>query len=616
MASSPTRRYTELKNYGADEALASNSAYGVSWTPKRVIPIESVAQAKETYAPEQPTEQRTTLPETVVEATRDAPASVAQENVAPPEEAIDVIKDYDWTLSINKEQLIQKIPFIRLKEYQITADNAINAIAAGVFAWGDMQKAGMNALGRMSSLAGTGASDAAQASGITSAVNKVGSSVSDAASMMGLDKELAFLQEVKDNKFPKVVTQLGGVLNGSIEKFVKAAKEHVSKVQPTSDFGPEGQHLMDVYGGLYARKATGRSYTLPYYENEYFATSNSFSDTTTIPLVGAVFDKIAKISNFLPALVEPGVYVQRPKYYNFETDGHQFSFSITLYNTITPLAHLKNSKFIQQLILNNLPRRKTRIVVEPPCIYEVLIPGKAFFPYCFITDLRVLHVGTKRLIEGEIVPEAFELQITIKSLVSDTSNFYEKQMQHHGLSFPTPQESYPPNMGTTMGESGAQRDAIAQPPNAEQSMQDINNNTPDGVVRSSENMDELAERSRQLADSNSPLVRGQSRDGAHCWAGVKTSLMKTGLVDKYPETVHAYQAGSDLERNGFSRLNITDPREAPNGSVIVYGRTPTHTSGHIEIKSTDRSGNTKWVSDVSRNNPSSSMPITGIYVKK
>ena len=414
----------------------------------------TVAAAAETYAPEQPTEQRTTLPETVVEATQDAPANVAQENVTPPEEAIDVIKDYDWTSSINKEQLMEKIPFIRLKEYQITADNAINAIAAGVFAWSDMQKAGMNALGRMSSIAGTGASDA--------------------ASMMGLDNELAFLKESKDNKFPKVVTQIGGVLNNSIEKFVKSAKEHASKVQPTSDFGPEGQHLMDVYGGLYARKATGRSYTLPYYENEYFTTSNSFNETTTIPLVGAAFDKIAQISNFLPALVEPGVYVQRPKYYNFETDGNQFSFSITLYNTITPLAHLKNSKLIQQIILNNLPRRKTRIVVEPPCIYEVLIPGKAFFPYCFITDLRVLHVGTKRLMEGEIVPDAFEVQITIKSLTSDANNFYEKQMQHHGLTFTSPEQGSSSNVTSNQGESSDVRNATAGIP----AQTAATNNTP------------------------------------------------------------------------------------------------------------------------------------------
>ena len=168
------------------------------------------------------------------------------------------------------------------------------------------------------------------------------------------------------------------------------------------------------------------------------------------------------------------MYVQRPKYYNFETDGHQFSFSITLYNTITPLAHLKNSKFIQQLILNNLPRRKTRIVVEPPCIYEVLIPGKAFFPYCFITDLRVLHVGTKRLMEGEIVPDAFEVQITIKSLTSDANNFYEKQMQHHGLTFTAPEQGSSSNVTSNQGESSDVRNATAGIP----AQTAVTNNTP------------------------------------------------------------------------------------------------------------------------------------------
>lgn len=427
---------------------------GYTPTGKNYIPGMGMEESQNTFAAEQPTEQNVPKAPYIPLTTSDeeAPADIT-ENASTQEESIDVISDYDWTSSINKSQMMNKIPFIKLKEYKITADNAINAIASGVFAWGDMQKAGMNALGRSASLMGTG--------------------VSDAASSMGLENELEFLKGAKDNKFSKVVTQLGGVLNNSIDKFVQSAKEHAGKVQPTSDFGPEGQHLMDIYGGLYAREATGRSYTLPYYESEYFSTSNSFSETTTIPLIGAAFDKIAKISNLLPALVEPGVYVQRPKYYNFETDGNQFSFSITLYNTITPLAHLKNSKLIQQIILNNLPRRKTKIVVEPPCIYEVLIPGKAFFPYCFITDLRVLHVGTKRLIAGEIVPEAFEVQITIKSLTSDANNFYEKQMQHHGMAFATPEQESSTN-NTNQGESSSQRNAIAGEP----AQTTATNNTP------------------------------------------------------------------------------------------------------------------------------------------
>jgi hypothetical protein len=250
-------------------------------------------------------------------------------------------------------------------------------------------------------------------------------------------------------------------LNDSIDKFVETAKEYASRAQTPTDFGQEGQHLVDVYGGLYAREATGRTYTLPYFENEYFAANNSFDEQTTIPFMNKLYEGVSEAANTLPALVEPGVYVQRPKFYKFDSDGNQFSFALTLYNTITPLAYLKNSQLVQQLALNNLPRRKSKVVVEPPCIYEVLIPGKAFFPYCYISDLRVLHVGTKRLMEGEIVPDAFEIQITIKSLTTDANNFYEKQMQHHGLTFATPEQATPPSAPSTKGESGAVRNATA-----------------------------------------------------------------------------------------------------------------------------------------------------------
>ena len=394
--------------------------------------------AKETYAPEQPTEQRPTSPETSAEAAKDTPASVSNvQNVADntsAQESINVVNDYDWTSSANKQQLAEKIPYIRLKEFKITADNAINAVAAGVFAWADMQKSGAGAIGKAAGVAGAAAD------------------------------QVSFLKDIKDSKFAKVIASKGGALNDGIDKFVQSAKKYASAAQTPTEFGQEGQHLVDLYGGLYARESTGRSYTLPYFENDYFSANNSFDETTTTPFMNEAFEAVSSAASTLPALVEPGVYVQRPKFYKFDSDGNQFSFSLTLYNTITPLAYQKNSQLVQQLALNNLPRRKTKIVVEPPCIYEVLIPGKAFFPYCFISDLRVLHVGTKRLIEGEIVPDAFEIQMTIKSLTTDANNFYEKQMQHHGLTFATPEKANPVNAPSSKGESSAARNATTGTP--------------------------------------------------------------------------------------------------------------------------------------------------------
>ena len=583
----------------------SGSKTATEVVPPPDPPPAKIEESVITYAPEQPTEQRPPEPKKQspksAPTPQEPPADVTKENVPPPQELIDVVKDYDWTLSINKAQMIDKIPIIRMKEFKITADNAINALAAGVFAWSDMQKAGASALGKMGSMAGTG--------------------LTDAASMMGLDSQLQFLKDRKDSKFGKVVASTGGAIGDAIDSFVATAKELASRAQPPSDFGPEGQHLMDVYGGLYAREATGRTYTLPYFANDYFSTSNSFSDTTTMPLIGAVYEKLSEVANLLPALVEPGVYVQRPQYYNFDTSGNEFSFSITLYNTITPLEHLKNSKLIQQLILNNLPRRKTRVVVEPPCIYEVLIPGKAFFPYCYISDLRVLHIGTKRLMNGEIVPDAFEVQITIKSLTSDANNFYEKQMQHHEMTFPTAADVTPwgdasaaPSNTGDAGAAGAQREAIAQP--AQQALPGATEQVaPKGEAPSTEAGERAAAKAFELAEKNARLHNGQARDGHHCAAGVKTALLAAGTINAYPGSnadIHAKNANGWLNSNGYVRTNITDPRRAPKGAVTVYDGDG---SGHIDVKSVDRQGRDVYVSDIIRGSPAN-MPVKGVYVKK
>ena len=573
--------------------ISTGSKTAVEYTP----PTKYEYSAAD-YTPEQPTEQRVTLPETVVEAKKESspPPSVAEEKVAPPEVTIDLIKDFDWTASINKQQLQDKIPYIRLKEFKITADNALNAIAAGVFAWSDMQKSGAGALSKAAGVAG--------------------------AAMDQVD----FLKNIKDSKFSKVIADQAGVLGNSIDSFVESAKQAVGKISTPTDFGPEGQHLQDVYGGLYARESTGRTYIFPYFDNDYFQASNTFDESTTIPFMNEAFEAVSAAANTLPALVEPGVYVQRPKFYKFDSGENQISFSVTLYNTITPMAYLQNSKLVQQLIVNNLPRRKDKVVVEPPCIYEVLIPGKAFFPYCFISDLRVLHVGTKRLMEGEIVPDAFEIQLTIKSLTTDANNFYEKQMQHHEMTFPPPSTS-DLSFGPTAADdenapadtkqpsnAAAEREAIAQP--AQQALPGPAGPVePGDEAQPTETGRRAAAKALELAESNARLKNGQARDGHHCAAGVKTALLASGAINSYPGSnadIHAKNAGGWLRSQGYTLTNITDPRKAPIGAVTVYDGSG---SGHIDIKSVDRRGNTKYVSDVVRDGPAH-MPVKGVWVKK
>ncbi len=101
------------------------------------------------------------------------------------------------------------------------------------------------------------------------------------------------------------------------------------------------------------------------------------------------------------------------------------------------------------------------------------------------------------------------------------------------------------------------------------------------------------------------------RAGAHsrssCWRYVKTALLEAHLIDSYPKTRYAKEAGSELQGSfGFKKLPVSDPYKAPPGSVLVYGGDG---AGHVEFRSKEG-----FVSDFISPKPSP-RPLIGVYVK-
>ena len=68
-----------------------------------------------------------------------------------------------------------------------------------------------------------------------------------------------------------------------------------------------------------------------------------------------------------------------------------------------------------------------------------------------------------------------------------------------------------------------------------------------------------------------------------CWCFVKEALVAAGVVKSRPQTPLAKQAGQELVNNyGFKKLPVSNPYEAPVGSVLVYGAK--RAAGHVEIR--------------------------------
>jgi hypothetical protein len=123
---------------------------------------------------------------------------------------------------------------------------------------------------------------------------------------------------------------------------------------------------------------------------------------------------------------------------------------------------------------------------------------------------------------------------------------------------------------------------------------------PEGVV--DDRLDPRLRRAATIAQE-----RANARSKARCWQYVKTALVESGVIDSYPKTNYATQAGDELVRDyGFKRLPIHDQFAAPIGSVLVFGH---GAEGHVVIRT-----KTGFVSDYSTSNRCK-YPLVAVYGK-
>jgi hypothetical protein len=103
--------------------------------------------------------------------------------------------------------------------------------------------------------------------------------------------------------------------------------------------------------------------------------------------------------------------------------------------------------------------------------------------------------------------------------------------------------------------------------------------------------------------------RANARSKSRCWRYVKEALFASGVINSYPKTNYASQAGDELVRAyGFKRLPVRDQFAAPVGSVLVFGHGP-NGAGHVVIRT-----KTGFVSDYWTKNRCK-YPLLAVYGK-
>jgi hypothetical protein len=163
--------------------------------------------------------------------------------------------------------------------------------------------------------------------------------------------------------------------------------------------------------------------------------------TKLVGITGGIYRGLQTLSQLDLALQNPGTAQEKIKAFTPNDTGDSINVSFYLYNTTNNISFLKkNWEFLFKLTYQNLPNRRSINLLDPPCVYEVEIPGFKRFPIAVIDNFKVTNEGTTRLVDintGEVVsssstgsqnvkliPEAYKVTLKITSLLTNTRNLY------------------------------------------------------------------------------------------------------------------------------------------------------------------------------------------------
>lgn len=235
----------------------------------------------------------------------------------------------------------------------------------------------------------------------------------------------------------------GGGVVGQLKSTAGKFGDAISK-EMEQDTALLNAHNLKSLEGIYLTSKTGFNYRLPYYNQEQSVEAswgeNDLAGGKLRGLIDMGTDLINTISETIN-ITQPGVYIEKPKYFQNAEAGITKTLKFPLLNTIrrsnlNPVQ--QNYELLWLLAFQNKPYKTSFAKTPPPKIYTVSVPGEFSMPYAYISNLAINFLGTIRrlpvsiptLSNGSIttrtvevpIPEAYDVSISFTSLINDYGN--------------------------------------------------------------------------------------------------------------------------------------------------------------------------------------------------
>ena len=370
-------------------------------------------------------------------------------------ETIDLVKNFIWTISPQTAKtgdsdfnqatadmnrgIADEVPYVEIKEKYFLVNNIV---AQALYSLTAGNQLGSNITGKdlFTSM-------------------KDGANAIDEKVFKGRGKEMLNQAGTTASELKEVVKEKAEptALGSLLLSFGESTKQLINALVNYQD--PDLEPVLFPYQRLYFVGPTGFKYKIPYLSPNSFNHNNSFGGAGgAFPGSGLLDDGIQTlqgIQNLANMATQAGTtYIERTKYFSYPQEDTPIEVKIPLYNT-TPATYddvCNNFKLVFLLLYQNSPLKQDKLVVEPPCVYDVKIPGMKRHPYCFLNNITVMHQGNTRVMDidlsglnysggGEqllpnstikaVIPDSYLINLTFAPMLTQTKNLLFTTISDH-----------------------------------------------------------------------------------------------------------------------------------------------------------------------------------------
>ena len=327
---------------------------------------------------------------------------------------IDVVKDFKWTKTKRGSEGRAHTPTLELQEFYVTVPAFFSNLNVAKQVVTDMGNIAGQGLQRIVAATGHGQS-------VVSALQTAASAV-----------------------------------NEGTEDILRLSRQAFGAEESATKF--DGLKYLKAYEHLYGVKRSNFIYKLPYLTDEYKQINNQWGTQGGV-LNDITQQTVTRLQNAF-SFISPGVGIDYSQTWQYPAGGgapvHTVRFFLdntkdeTYSGEVIEGAGFRqagksrtvpnyetNFRLVYLLLYQNMPNRLNRVALSPPVIYRSKVPGVFSYRYSYLQSLNIKMLGTRRtktipnFIDTEggksievVIPEGYEIDMKLKSLVPETQNLY------------------------------------------------------------------------------------------------------------------------------------------------------------------------------------------------